>query len=104
MCVNAVVVQGAEPLFFVDYFADGSTSRSRRVIAGIAAGCKQAGAAPVGGETAEMPDLYAAGDYDLAGGCVGVVEAGALTTGTGCGRATRSSGSPPAARTPTVIH
>ena len=76
MCVNDVIVCGAEPLFFLDYFATGKLSADvgAEVVAGIAEGCHQAGCSLVGGETAEMPGFYEAGEYDLAGFCVGVVD------------------------------
>ncbi|MBT4934979.1 MAG: phosphoribosylformylglycinamidine cyclo-ligase [Rhodospirillaceae bacterium] len=83
MCVNDLIVQGAEPLFFLDYFATAKldVAAGTDIVSGIAEGCRRSGCALIGGETAEMPGMYASGDYDLAGFCVGAVERDAILSG-----------------------
>lgn len=86
MCANDVVVQGAEPLFFLDYYATSklNVDTAASVVEGIGKGCEMAGMALIGGETAEMPGMYASGDYDLAGFCVGIVEKDRIIDGSAC--------------------
>lgn len=85
MCANDILVQGARPLLFLDYFATGKldVEKTTQVISGIAEGCKQAGCALLGGETAEMPDMYGKGEYDIAGFCVGIADNAKIVDGSG---------------------
>ena len=94
MSVNDILVQGATPLFFLDYFATGKldVDTAHTVISGVAEGCRQSACALLGGETAEMPDMYGDGEYDLAGFCVGIVDNAKLVDGSGIRVGDRGSG------------
>ena len=104
MCANDVIVSGAKPLFFLDYFASSTLDLevATDVVRGIAAGCKLANCSLIGGETAEMPGLYQPGDYDLAGFVVGIGERDALIDGSDIAVGNRIIGLPPRASTPTA--